>query len=498
MILKKNFSVKALLFFVFILCISCSDSPNESDKKIDALLVKSKKEFDDLDYLGMVKYAKEAETVALTTKNTQKLPYIYLELADGFACLEFQKESITYLNKIMMLDFDKKPKEFEARVNHIYSWNYLELGLGKQALNYNRKNVLLLKNSEDKAGLKYLAQTYENIAFHYYSQAITDSSFYYFNKEQEILRKFPEKETFISKATIYSLKGYLFLEQRKQSDSARSYFQKALVLRKKHNDRYLDREYLGLGECSFLEGDYKKALEYYLKAEKNVKEKNAEFNENNDVNQVLTKVYEALNDTEKQTYYLKKYKQFNDSIKVTQKQNTDEAVSVMMDRKTEENSGLKKNYTNLLIILCIALSVSGILIFIYFRKRKLTSDKNRELLKEKEILLSQKDEENQNLKQKVNESFEEVVQLAKDNSPEFFTRFKEVYPHVVTKILQIDPQLRVTELTLCAYFFLGFTPKDVALYTFKSVHTVRNRRQNLRNKLNVPTDESFDLWFKNL
>lgn len=147
MILKKNFSVKALLLFVFILCISCSDSPNESDKKIDALLVKSKKEFDDLDYVGMVKYAKEAETVALTTKNTQKLPYIYLELADGFACLEFQKESITYLNKIMTLDFDKKPKEFEARVNHIYSWNYLELGLGKQALDYNRKNVLLLKNS---------------------------------------------------------------------------------------------------------------------------------------------------------------------------------------------------------------------------------------------------------------------------------------------------------------------------------------------------------------
>ncbi|MET3538448.1 hypothetical protein [Chryseobacterium limigenitum] len=30
------------------------------------------------------------------------------------------------------------------------------------------------------------------------------------------------------------------------------------------------------------------------------------------------------------------------------------------------------------------------------------------------------------LKLKINESFEEVVQLAKDNSPEFFIRFQEV------------------------------------------------------------------------
>ncbi|MBD8084291.1 tetratricopeptide repeat protein [Chryseobacterium caseinilyticum] len=451
-----------------------------------------------LEYLKTIKYAKEAESIALKTNNKKKLPYIYLELAHGFSSLEFQKESITYLNKIITFDFDKKPKEFKARVNHIYSWNYMELGLGKQALEYNRKNVLLLKNSKDSVELKHLAQTYEDIAFHYYAEEITDSSFYYFKKQENILRKFPEKETFLSNATIYSIKGYLFLEQKKQKDSARLYFQKALALRKKYNDNYLDREYLGLGECSFLEGDYNKALEYYLKAEKNIQEKNAEFNENNDINQVLAKVYEALNDTEKQTYYLKKNKQFNDSLKVAHKQNTDEAVSLMMNKKTEENTSVKKNYTALLIVILVALSVTGIFIYRYFKKRKIDSDKTEELLVEKEILLSQKEEETQDLRQKVNESFEEVVQLAKDNSPEFFTRFTEVYPDVVSKLLEKDSRLRVTELTLCAYFYLGFTSKDVALYTFKAVNTVRNRRQNLRNKFDIPADKNMELWLKNL
>lgn len=483
---------------MFLLCISCSDPQKESDKKIDSLIQNAHNGMVTLEYLKTIKYAKEAESIALKTNNKKKLPYIYLELAHGFSSLEFQKESITYLNKIITFDFDKKPKEFKARVNHIYSWNYMELGLGKQALEYNRKNVLLLKNSKDSVELKHLAQTYEDIAFHYYAEEITDSSFYYFKKQENILRKFPEKETFLSNATIYSIKGYLFLEQKKQKDSARLYFQKALALRKKYNDNYLDREYLGLGECSFLEGDYNKALEYYLKAEKNIQEKNAEFNENNDINQVLAKVYEALNDTEKQTYYLKKNKQFNDSLKVAHKQNTDEAVSLMMNKKTEENTSVKKNYTALLIVILIALSVTGIFIYRYFKKRKIDSDKTEELLVEKEILLSQKEEETQDLRQKVNESFEEVVQLAKDNSPEFFTRFKEVYPDVVSKLLQKDSRLRVTELTLCAYFYLGFTSKDVALYTFKAVNTVRNRRQNLRNKFDIPADENMELWLKNL
>lgn len=495
--MKKLFSIKPLLFFVFIFCISCSDSPTESDNKIDALLVKSKKEFADLDYLEMVKYAKEAEAVALKAKNTKKLPYIYLELAEGFACLEFQKESITYLNKIMRYDFDKKTTEFKARVNHIYSWNYLELGLGKQALEYNRKNVLLLKNSKDTADLKHLAQTYEDIAFHFYTEEITDSSFYYFNKQENILRKFPEKEIFLSNATINSLKGYLFLEQKKQTDSARYYFQKALALRKKYNDHYLDREYLGLGECSFLEGDYEKALEYYLKAEKNVKEKDTEFNENNDVNQVLAKVYEALNNTEKQTYYLKKYKQFNDSVKVAHKHNTDEVVNSMMTRKTEENSSVKKNYTALLTVILISLSVTGIFIYRYFKKRKIDSDKTEELLVEKEILLSQKEEETQDLRQKINESFEEVVQLAKDNHPEFLTRFNEVYPEFSKKLLVINPSLVASELKFCAMIFLNFVTKDIAEYTFTSPKTVQNRKNSLRKKLNISSDEDLYVWFKN-
>jgi tetratricopeptide (TPR) repeat protein len=482
---------------MFLLCISCSDPQKESDKKIDSLIQKAHNGMVTLEYLKTIKYAKEAESFALKTNNKKKLPYIYLELAHGFSSLEFQKESFTYLNKIMTFDFDKKPKEFKARVNHIYSWNYMELGLGKQALEYNRKNVLLLKNSKDSVELKHLAQTYEDIAFHYYAEEITDSSFHYFNKQKNILRKFPEKETFLSNATIYSIKGYLFLEQKKQKDSARLYFQKALALRKKYNDHYLDREYLGLGECSFLEGDYNKALEYYLKAEKNIQEKNAEFNENNDINQVLAKVYEALNDTEKQTYYLKKNKQFNDSLKVAHKQNTDEAVSLMMNKKTEENTSVKKNYTALLIVILIALSVTGIFIYRYFKKRKIDSDKTEELLVEKEILLSQKEEETQDLRQKINESFEEVVQLAKDNHPEFLTRFNEVYPEFSKKLLLINPSLVASELKFCAMIFLNFVTKDIAEYTFTSPKTVQNRKNSLRKKLNISSDEDLYVWFKN-
>ena len=116
----------------------------------------------------------------------------------------------------------------------------------------------------------------------------------------------------------------------------------------------------------------------------------------------------------------------------------------------------------------------------------------------KESVITQKEKENTVLQYKVNDAFEEVIHLAKRNSPEFFARFQEVYPDFVDKISVVTPKLRVSELTLCAYIFLGFTTKDIALYTFKSIHTIQGRKSHLRKKFNLSPEEGFELWMKKL
>ena len=150
----------------------------------------------------------------------------------------------------------------------------------------------------------------------------------------------------------------------------------------------------------------------------------------------------------------------------------------------------EKSYTTI-IILISALSLLAVsVLYIFYRK----THKKKE---EATINLQQEKENVEVLSKKVNESFEEIIHLAKTNSPEFWGRFQEIYPEFRNKLLEINPDLKTTELTLCAYILLGFNTKDVAEYTFKAEKTIRNNKYNVRKRLDVPAKTDFTIWLRN-
>ncbi|MBB4805546.1 DNA-binding NarL/FixJ family response regulator [Chryseobacterium defluvii] len=109
--------------------------------------------------------------------------------------------------------------------------------------------------------------------------------------------------------------------------------------------------------------------------------------------------------------------------------------------------------------------------------------------------------ERENLKtslyeQKTGEAFDEIIQLAKSNSPEFWAHFQEKYPSFRKKLLEINPDLKASELILCAYIYLGFNTKDIAEYTFKAVQTIKNKKYNLRKRLSIPVKDNIMLWLR--
>jgi len=101
------------------------------------------------------------------------------------------------------------------------------------------------------------------------------------------------------------------------------------------------------------------------------------------------------------------------------------------------------------------------------------------------------------LRQKTSEAFDEIMYLARHNSPEFWGYFQEKYPDFQKKLLEINSNLKVSELILCAYIYLGFNTKDIAEYTFKAVQTVKNNKYNLRKRLSVPAKDDMVVWFRN-
>ena len=98
------------------------------------------------------------------------------------------------------------------------------------------------------------------------------------------------------------------------------------------------------------------------------------------------------------------------------------------------------------------------------------------------------------LEQKVNVAYDEVVQLAKNNDPAFFGKFREVYPEFCDKLLKINPGLVNSELKFCALLFLNFSTKEIATYTFVQPRAVRIRKIRIRKKLNIPSDQDINVW----
>jgi DNA-binding CsgD family transcriptional regulator len=93
--------------------------------------------------------------------------------------------------------------------------------------------------------------------------------------------------------------------------------------------------------------------------------------------------------------------------------------------------------------------------------------------------------------------FKEVIQLAKENNPEFMTRFHEYCPRFSEELLKFSP-LKISEIRFCAYIYLNFSTKEIADYTFISVRTVQTKKYNIRKKLNIPGDMDIYVWFSKL
>jgi DNA-binding CsgD family transcriptional regulator len=122
-------------------------------------------------------------------------------------------------------------------------------------------------------------------------------------------------------------------------------------------------------------------------------------------------------------------------------------------------------------------------------------------LEEKKIIGFEKNmetllEESLRLQQLANESYGEVIQLAKTNDPSFVARFKEVYSEFWTRMVSLKPLLTDEELKFCAMLYLNFSTKDIAKFTFVQTKTVQMKKYRLKKKLNLSQETDLNEWLK--
>ena len=421
--------------------------------------------------------------------------------------LGFYKDCFEYLNYIeeKHQDLIAKNPEFKYMLIEITGINFLKYDFKRQAVIEFKKLPPLIdlafKDESIRSNTKI--RSYVLIAS-CYEFVNNDTAYYYMRKAAAIIKSRKLDNT-LNVPKIFQrnvLSVYRNLADYKlyfshDMDSAYYYSNKTLALGEHVNSPYMFLYERQRSQILHSDKKYKQSLDYSLRSLKKVNEKRAK-EELIEVYRLIAGNYREMGDKDKSNYYIAKYDLLRDSLANTRK----EGIIVSSDymntkRHHNELSEQKEERYKLIsgIILAIILCTVFTFVIIRNRQKEKRLKSNIELKKQK---LLEKEGETQQLKSKVNDSFGEVITLAKKNSPEFVTRFIEVYPEFYHALLKIYPDINTENLKFCALLRLNFSTKDIADYNFITIRAIQLRKNRLRKKLNISSSEDIYSWMNGL
>lgn len=499
--IRTNYILKNSIVLLLILWSNYAICQSHEVEKIDVLLISADQNHKRYKDLQELEDAKEANFLAKKINDPKRIAESTYYISRALTSLELQKESLSVIQEGLDLKYTKKDQILQSKFKEIKAYNFFVLSLkseGKKELN----DILsLLRGKKDSTSVRLLSRTYSNIGHQYLNEDKIDSAIAYYRFQDKELHKLPAKTMFISLSDHYIAMGNAFLKLKK-NDSALYYFQKNYELSLQNNDYNLFISYMLLGKYHYKTKDYRKALDYNLKSIEDIHENTVNKIPFIDLYKETSELYGILGDKENKLKYEEIYNKEQGKISAERAKNMDYAINLILkDKENKYNADQNTKYImislGVLFLIILFIVIYKILHKNLKHKENLITEAESTLL-QKDTIISLKSIEKEELQEKISDAYKEVIELAKNNDPSFYFRFQEVYPEFQKKLLENYPGLKTTELVLCAYTFLGFTIKDTAEYTFKSINTIRNRKQNLRKKFSIPTETDMGDWLKQL
>lgn len=172
----------------------------------------------------------------------------------------------------------------------------------------------------------------------------------------------------------------------------------------------------------------------------------------------------------------------------------------------EKNKDLG-NYAHVLLILNLASILFLLFVnFLFFNKKRSEYYRSMMKNKRKRIAISHLNDEVGRLKKVLNynnnltkENLTEIIDAIKLNDVLFIQKFEVFFPDFFSTINNLSSSsLSLAELKLCALLKLGFTGKEIAIYTNSSMKSVDGKKYRIRKKLNLSKNDDSVKWFSNL
>ncbi|AKK74678.1 hypothetical protein OK18_20540 [Chryseobacterium gallinarum] len=410
----------------------------------------------------------------------KKLGYVpgeikgYINIAHALSGINRNKESLQFL------DFARKKlskyddAELEAHMNHVYGINYFSLGLHKRALQRFNKALEAAKrisNEKEKQSVQYSVYDWKRSCFGFLG--LVDSVY---SNEKKCMKS-PMPMLYITIANRHFKNGNI--------DSAEYYINKAnqLLLIKNIPVEGKANVLRAYGKLNIEKKEYNKSLQYLLESLA-ITQRSGFRKRTLETYKLLATAYKHLNNMQKENEYLMKYSRLNDSLRENERVALNTSVEDILTSQEEIFAASSQNfyYGFAGIIL-----VSTVIILVINNVHKVRYKKQDKMLSEKKL-------ETDILRRKLENLYEEVVQLAIKSDPSFIHKFREAYSDFYNNLTKENPALTANDILFCAYIKLNFSNKEIAEYAHLSIRTVESKKYRLKKKLGISSESDFNKW----
>ncbi len=448
-------------------------------EKVDSILTLVSDEISDVNPVRALELGTEALSLSRNAGYSKGKAMSCFYIGQVLSYLGDYQKSIEYLSLSEQEQYSRNNAIMQSEISRIKGQVYYMLNLDNASFNEFRKAyeyAIRIKDKQERDRFTSLA--YENLGMAYnLIREIPDSSLYWLKENEKLLAATDESKTFRNKINLYTHYGEHHTGQQ-QYDTAAYYFKKAKSLMLQYDYPYSSWLYQRWGDLHMKKGNSDSAMLFYQKGLENLKATNIK-NELPGLYKRIADIYSEQGEEDSAKWYREKQLQVSSELGNAKNVAAEEAFSMLIrEEKKLSQRKLHRVISMITIFSGVILSVTIVVLYQSVIKRK------------------KKESEVSELKQKLNDAFEEVIELAKKNDSSFLPRFREVYPEFTANLLNTHPDLTNNELRLCTMIFLNFQSKEIAEYMFITHRSVQTSKSRLRKKLNIPGKADLYQYFK--
>ena len=372
--------MRKLLFIVFLLSSINLISQTKSQKQeIDSLLLLSK------NYLFSIDLSLAFKNSSIALEKSEKINYSQGKalasyyIANVLLESDDYKKALDYLSASLHENYTKNTPQLITDIYRVRGRAYGNMGFSDVSISEFKKALQAAEKITLSKNKKYTQSLlYENLIYLYHKKGLKDSVKYFLDKNKSALQGLEEDFIYRNKTSHYNYLATYYMSLRKY-DSAILNLKKAIEITEKYPYPYTSVTYKLWGTIKDSEKQLDSALYYYFKAVRNIEESNLK-SEIPSIYESIASIHEKRGNKDSVEYYRLKSMEIQQKISQAKTEANETVLKTILKEKSIQTS--QKTYTLIMVFIVIFLTLLGVMILYFRKKRKKDYERFKQILKE--------------------------------------------------------------------------------------------------------------------